>query len=51
VGNVGDNGVGSSYRLRAAETRQLADAAPVCYLRGVATGQPSANDGPTRNTP
>jgi len=37
------------YSLRASET-MVADATPVCYLCGVATGQPSTNDGPTCNT-
>jgi len=51
VSNVGDNSV-SSYRLYASETQQqLADATPICYLCGVATGQPSTNGGPTCNTP
>jgi len=46
VGNVGDNSV-SSYRLHVSETQQLADATPICYLCGVARGQPSTNNGPT----
>ena len=37
VGNVGDNSV-SSYRLHASETQQLASAAPICQLCGVARG-------------
>ena len=40
----------SSCRLRASETQQLADSTSVCYLCGVARGQPSTNDGPTCNT-
>jgi len=48
VGNVGDNSV-SSYRLHVSETQQLADATSICYLHGVARGQPSTNDGPTCN--
>ena len=50
VGNVGDNSV-SSYSLHASETQQLADGTPICYLCGVAMGQPSTNDRPTCNTP
>jgi len=53
VGNVGDNSV-SSYRLYASETQQLsyvADATPICYLRGGARGKPSTRHGPTCNTP
>jgi len=37
VGNVGDSSV-SSYRLHASETQQLASAAPICQLCGVARG-------------
>ena len=37
VGSVGDNSV-SSYRLHAPETQQLADAAPIRFLCGVARG-------------
>ena len=39
MGNMGANSV-SSYRLHASETQQLsyvADATPICYLRGVAS--------------
>ena len=55
VGNVGDNSV-SSYRLQASEIQQLSyvpmtDATPICYLDGVARGQPSTSHGPTCNTP
>ena len=41
VGNIGDSSV-SSHRLYASETQQLsyvADATPICYLRGVVRGQ------------
>jgi len=40
----------------ASETQQLSyvpmvDTTPVCYLSGIAMGQPSTSDGPTCNTP
>jgi len=41
----------SSYRPHASKTQQLVEATPICYLRGVARGQPSTNDGLTCNTP
>ena len=42
--------IGSRIRFVTVVTDRQTDATPICYMRGVATAQPSTNDGPTYNT-